>query len=427
MARWDVFISYSWQDASVVDHYCRELQNERFRIWLDRSRTARVPAILPLKLSHGLAESSILVLFLSWNAVKSDWVRQEVDAFYKKPCGFWDDGAQPIILAVRFPKTDFEFDNLVRPPWRTCPEKPMELYAIESADHDTGAVEVVDFVRKTVAVLREETHVDLGTCDRVTVATRFWNWALPRNLDHWSADEIPNVLSVFDHFEAMSDWDLSDLDQDVERAIREVIEIAPEGTTLAVLFAEAIVSTYGSVYASVDEREEIRFGLRGLPRVLSSGCPVDLLCNAAVDQNIGPGIVGAYRMIRPMICNVQSRDALDLTALLALGYCLDRWEATGVHLAEVQAVLLTAPSHKRKRLTYDEIYSQACMVSEYLLEIAQEEEDVPDEEFELESQWETLREQAPSVGLDLPASPYEFARQRDSARTQHKKWWQWWR
>lgn len=346
MALWDVFISYSRKDSDIVDRYVRELTAAGVTIWLDREPRAGMPTVLPLKLAHGIAESSLLVLFLSDSAAASPWVPQEVNAFLKKCWGLWDDGVLPCVLVVQFPETTFDLQRLGRHPWCHYPKRPMELFSSQPIDHEQGARETVLFASTNIPKLRAHAEKNLASIDRLDTATRFWKGALPLQLSHWDIELLPYVLSRFNAYLPTVASDIT-VDEPFATAVMEVIDLATQGTqgtSLAVIYSEAIAAAHGGTYASLDDRvddEKTRlFKAPFRSQVMSTGDPVDMLCGVARDRNIASALKYAYTLIRPFAWGQGSRDALDLTTLISLGYCLLRWDWEAIEVLETLEEML---------------------------------------------------------------------------------------
>ena len=167
------------------------------------------------------------------------------------------------------------------------------------------------------------------------MAERFCGAALPKHLLGWDYASLPSILARFDEltppYEA---WfrDPSHRDEELDAAVDELLATGVSGTHFAVLFAEMVGSVLGNRYASVsdrsgDEIEAILPKLQGriTTRVTSKGSPVDLLCSTSVEEPITRELQHAYFRCRSSEIDRDSRDALDLTTLLALSFDRDRW------------------------------------------------------------------------------------------------------
>jgi hypothetical protein len=78
--KFDVFLSYSSRDASVVHRVAQRLRDDGLRVWLDVFEILPGDSI-PIKIEEGLEHSRVLVLFVSANAFGSDWSQLEASTF----------------------------------------------------------------------------------------------------------------------------------------------------------------------------------------------------------------------------------------------------------------------------------------------------------------------------------------------------------
>jgi hypothetical protein len=78
--KFDVFLSYSSKDASVVHPVEQRLRDDGLRVWLDVFEILPGDSI-PIKIEEGLEHSRVLVLFMSTNAFGSDWSQLEANTF----------------------------------------------------------------------------------------------------------------------------------------------------------------------------------------------------------------------------------------------------------------------------------------------------------------------------------------------------------
>ena len=78
--KFDVFLSYSSKDASVVHAVGHRLRSDGLRVWLDAFEILPGDSI-PIKIEEGLEHSRVIVLFMSANAFGSDWSQLEASTF----------------------------------------------------------------------------------------------------------------------------------------------------------------------------------------------------------------------------------------------------------------------------------------------------------------------------------------------------------
>jgi hypothetical protein len=78
--KYDVFLSHSAKDKSVVRELARLLKADRLRVWFDEWEIKPGDSI-PAKIEAGLEHSRVLVLCMSANAFGSDWAQLEAGTF----------------------------------------------------------------------------------------------------------------------------------------------------------------------------------------------------------------------------------------------------------------------------------------------------------------------------------------------------------
>lgn len=78
--KFDIFLSYSSKDASVVRPLAQRLRDDGLRVWVDFFEILPGDSI-PIKIDEGLEHSRVLVLFMSANAFGSDWSQLEANTF----------------------------------------------------------------------------------------------------------------------------------------------------------------------------------------------------------------------------------------------------------------------------------------------------------------------------------------------------------
>jgi hypothetical protein len=78
--RFDVFLSYSLKDSTVVRRMAERLRQDGIHVWFDKWEI-RVGESIPARIEEGLELSRVLVLCMSANASGSDWTRLEASTF----------------------------------------------------------------------------------------------------------------------------------------------------------------------------------------------------------------------------------------------------------------------------------------------------------------------------------------------------------
>ena len=78
--QYDVFLSHSSQDKTVVRAIAERLRADGLRVWLDEWA---IPygGNIPAKIEEGLEQSRVLVFFMSAHAFGSDWATLENQTF----------------------------------------------------------------------------------------------------------------------------------------------------------------------------------------------------------------------------------------------------------------------------------------------------------------------------------------------------------
>ncbi|MCK6559993.1 toll/interleukin-1 receptor domain-containing protein [candidate division KSB1 bacterium] len=74
--KYDVFLSHSAKDKSIVRELANRLKNDKLRVWFDEWELKPGDSI-PAKIEEGLESSRVLVLCMSANAFGSDWAQLE--------------------------------------------------------------------------------------------------------------------------------------------------------------------------------------------------------------------------------------------------------------------------------------------------------------------------------------------------------------
>ncbi len=335
MSQWDIFVSYSRQDAEIVQRYADFLRHAGLEVWFDVAERPGGPASLPIFMTHGILESRLLCLFVSDHSMASAWVQQEFSTFTRKVWGLWNDQIQPTVLVLLLPGVDPSLtESLGGHSWRPFRERPVEVGVCQLHDTDACRQELVENLKKLVATIRSENQPpEESNENRLRLAERYWEWTRPKTLSHWETTELPWILSQFDHLTPpFAGWPGIDPQRffDVCQFLPEVLHTDATGLTFSCLFAEAIAAGIGSRYSSINDRvDEELSAIHGQPAqltVLSTGSPVDLLCSVGIDLNFSTQLQDAYYTARATRNDQFTIDALDLSVLLSLGFILHRWE-----------------------------------------------------------------------------------------------------
>jgi hypothetical protein len=78
--QFDIFLSHSSKDKTVVRELGARLQRDGRRVWLDEEQIK--PGVsIPAKIEEGLERSRVLVLCISAHAFGSDWAQLEAGTF----------------------------------------------------------------------------------------------------------------------------------------------------------------------------------------------------------------------------------------------------------------------------------------------------------------------------------------------------------
>src|SRR5262249_20575480 len=76
------FVSYSWEDATFVDHLRDRLIDEGVNVWLDRHDMIAGP--LQDQVWRAIQVHHLAILVLSKDSVASDWVEHELEMAHEK-------------------------------------------------------------------------------------------------------------------------------------------------------------------------------------------------------------------------------------------------------------------------------------------------------------------------------------------------------
>jgi len=76
-ANWDVFISYSSNDLSVIKKLTDLLKNKKISYWLDRDQIKPSDSITQ-RIEYGVQNSPVILLCISKNQLQSGWSRARI-------------------------------------------------------------------------------------------------------------------------------------------------------------------------------------------------------------------------------------------------------------------------------------------------------------------------------------------------------------
>jgi hypothetical protein len=93
-----IFLSYSFKDKERLPPLVKVLEAKGVKLWFDQNKVGLGDSLIR-KMSEGLAESDRFLVAWSQNAVASDHVLNELDAFY------WRHPQPPFILFIRLDDT----------------------------------------------------------------------------------------------------------------------------------------------------------------------------------------------------------------------------------------------------------------------------------------------------------------------------------
>jgi len=78
--QYDVFLSYSHKDKAKVCSLAKRLRNAGLNVWFDEE-VVRPGSNFSAQIEKGLEQSRVMVLCMSANALRSDWIKREYDTF----------------------------------------------------------------------------------------------------------------------------------------------------------------------------------------------------------------------------------------------------------------------------------------------------------------------------------------------------------
>ena len=188
--KFDIFISYSSKDRSIVEHLSIILRDKGFSIWLDEWEI-RVGEQIIQKISEGLESSRHLAIWLSKNSVNSTWVETEWQL------KFGDEVNSDLTVVLPLLGEKCEIPPLLR--WKK--------YANFSQSFDNGLAELLQVVELNCSAVIESCIGDLieGTKDAPESANKLGQIAIRAKdeiafLGLWeAAQKNQKPYSVVDH------------------------------------------------------------------------------------------------------------------------------------------------------------------------------------------------------------------------------------
>jgi formylglycine-generating enzyme required for sulfatase activity len=138
MFEYDVFLSYSHKDKSIVHALAESLKQDGLRVWLDKWEI-RPGDLIPLKIQHGLEKSRILLMCMSPAYFDSEWGTMEhYTLLFRNPTNtqsrliplLIEDCNRPDIIA-QFAYIDWRTfsDEAYNDILDSCQEKDSELFS----------------------------------------------------------------------------------------------------------------------------------------------------------------------------------------------------------------------------------------------------------------------------------------------------------
>jgi hypothetical protein len=95
--RWTIFLSYSSRDKKFAEWLYQKLINANLTVWYDRYEIL-VGDSLVEKIAEGLDGSELLIVVISANAMRSAWVRQELEPKILQQVNHDQVAVLPIVL-----------------------------------------------------------------------------------------------------------------------------------------------------------------------------------------------------------------------------------------------------------------------------------------------------------------------------------------
>jgi len=164
--KYDVFLSYSSHDKTVVVALAERLRDAGLRVWLD-DWIIQPGDSIPVEIEKGLRCSKRILFFISQRAVDSDWVRLEIES------ARFDDplNRSRRVIPVRLDDADIQktLSHLKFVDWRTHSDAQYEgLLAALRSDFSPNPQDAAG-VPSPILPVNQRISVFLGVC--VVIAT----------------------------------------------------------------------------------------------------------------------------------------------------------------------------------------------------------------------------------------------------------------
>lgn len=115
-----IFVSYSWKDVTFINKLHSRLEETNARVWLDRHDAVAGP--LQKQVYGAIRLNDIVILVLSKDSIRSDWVENELEMARRKEKEEERDVLCPIALDDSW-KSKMEIDEPNRALWLTLRQK----------------------------------------------------------------------------------------------------------------------------------------------------------------------------------------------------------------------------------------------------------------------------------------------------------------
>ena len=349
---WDVFLSYCGRDLDDAAAVAGALQAAGLSVWFDRMEVREDDRAVPSTISEGLVGARVLCMVCTPSARKSEWVQRELmqflllagpsarrqaetgvcflssmaataaalslDEIRKHGVGEYDLAPEEGFIDLSTNLLEAMGATLRRGRLTYVPEKLDRLAAQVKWFHD-GLVPP-----------RPTPPAGGDLAGRMRQAERFWRENDVMARSGWAAPDFAALLPRLDAFRPPHDrWP-----RRPETARGERIRIALESVLAGPATSGANVPSQRSAHA-VFERYDLLITLS------SEGSPVHVLEAMAVDANILDDLQQACYDVRAKLFEEPGfRDLVDLSVILAGGYCVDRWVLMNVPRDRVIDTLL---------------------------------------------------------------------------------------
>ena len=351
--RWDVFLSYSGRDLDDAAAVSGALQAAGLSVWFDWLEVRADDRAFPSTISEGLVGARVLRVLCSRNSLKSEWVQRELMQFVllagpsarrQAETGICFLGNLSAIAAA-LPSLD-EIRKHGVGDHGLAPEAPFidlttNLLEVMQASLRRWAVTYVPdglgqlgaqvrWFHDGLVPARPTPPAGADLPGRVRQAERFWQENDVMARCRWAAPDFASLLPRLDAFCPPHDrWP-----EQPETARGARIRSALESVLAGAVTSAANVSSQRSAHAVLD-----RYDL--LLTMASEGSPASVLVSMAVDSNLLDDLQQAYYDVRAKLFDEPGlRDLVDLSVILAGGYCVDRWVLMNVPRDRVVDTLL---------------------------------------------------------------------------------------